>query len=52
MKVTIICHLAAFLSLTTYTVLLQIVVRTFVSFQQLFTPATKQDQQLHETCVH
>ena len=38
---------------TVLTVLPQIMARAFISFQQLFTPATKQDQRLiYETGVH
>ena len=34
-----------------YTVLPQIMAQAFISFQQIFTSATKQDRQLYETAI-
>ena len=34
-----------------YIVLPQIMAREFISFQQIFTPATKRDRQLYETSI-
>ena len=36
----------------THTILPQIMARAFISFQQLFTLATKQDRRLYETSVY
>ena len=35
-----------------YTVMLQIMARALISFQQLFTPATKRDRRLYETRIY
>ena len=35
-----------------YTVMPQIMARAFISFQQLFTTATKRDQRLYETRIY